>query len=87
MIIRIGRDDWLSALASVQPVLRARDAYSPRRHNASLAKNAARRIYFVRERKSPLAYSFTRLRAIQADSLATRETTTLVSLKKTTEIA
>lgn len=51
MIIRIGPSDWPTSLATVQPVLRVRRAYSPRRHNASLAKNAARRIYFAR--KSP----------------------------------
>jgi len=59
MIICGASADWLLALAGVQSVPEDHGACSTSRHNASPAKNAARRIYFTRKRL--LDYPFAEL--------------------------
>lgn len=61
-IIRDAAADWLLALAGVQSAPEDHSACSTSRHNASPAKNAARRIYFARRRLPDLSvYPFAEL--------------------------
>lgn len=52
-IIRNASTDWRLALAGVQSAPEDHSRYSNGRHNASSAKNAARRIYFARKSLLP----------------------------------